>query len=151
MNGANSGWKCANLILISWANCIPIAFELQQGSPCVFTNLPNLLSRWIHILNSTTQSWTYPNLTIQFKIKPRQWSSTLKLLSVCQRQKYRILYLICIACCQRCQFFAKKVWYVFTEWIFHLAWIVSSVGSFVCWSDTAKIVKSVLVKVLCFW
>ena len=35
----------------------------------------------------------------------------------------------------------------FTEWIFHLAWIVSSVGSFVCSYDTAKIVKSVHVKV----
>ena len=31
-------FNCANLILILWAKCMPIAFELQQGLSCVFTN-----------------------------------------------------------------------------------------------------------------
>ena len=30
--------NCANLILIMWAKCMAIAFELQQGLLCVFTN-----------------------------------------------------------------------------------------------------------------
>ena len=30
--------NCANFILIIWPNCMHIAFELQQGLLCVFTN-----------------------------------------------------------------------------------------------------------------
>ena len=39
-NEANWGWKkkCANFIHIIWGNCMPIAFELNQGLLCVFTN-----------------------------------------------------------------------------------------------------------------
>ena len=31
-------FNCANLILILWAKCMPIDFELQQGLSCAFTN-----------------------------------------------------------------------------------------------------------------
>ena len=34
---------------------MPIAFELQQGSPCVFPNLPNLILS--HISNMNFQFW----------------------------------------------------------------------------------------------
>ena len=37
--------NCTNLIPILWAKCMPIAFELQQGSPWVFTNLQNLMKK----------------------------------------------------------------------------------------------------------
>ena len=39
----------ANLMLVLWVNCMPIAFELQQGSLWVFTKLPNLMCNgwWI--------------------------------------------------------------------------------------------------------
>ena len=93
----------------------------------------------LNILNSTTRTWAYPNLTIQFKIKPKQWSATLKLWSVCQKQETEIsnhisdLHCLLSRLPGLCQNILVHYWT--TEWIFHLAWIVSSVGSFVCWQQ----------------
>ena len=53
-------------MLILWANCMPIAFELQQGSLWVFTKLPNLLPIPLNlILNYTLLQWRHQGFLME--------------------------------------------------------------------------------------
>ena len=52
--------KIANLFLILWGKGMPIAFELQQGSPCVFPNLPNLVCNQFLVYEEQTEQFQIP-------------------------------------------------------------------------------------------
>ena len=46
--------------------CMPIAFELQEGSPCVFNNLPNLMDsgqKWSRIFFFSSVSCSFGETT----------------------------------------------------------------------------------------
>ena len=65
-------------INIGWGKCMPIAFEIQQGLPCVFTNLPNLIYQ---LLSSSKYCFDYQYLIYGWPLEgwilgmyPRQYT-----------------------------------------------------------------------------